>query len=193
MINLNANNQANNNKIWNEFIINFFLYKINKYRENYQNSFVYLKESYLNLVEIFKLLETPLYLVEILKFFMKNLLFMSNLGDLELEQKCQKQECLDECGRILITFFSKFQSCDEKSIVFFCIICLIRIYFKLKTYRNSKTPVEWVDMSGLELSSLPKGEVTTFYYYSGRLALYEIKIIDAHKIFTNALRPQKYT
>lgn len=118
---------------------------------------------------------------------MRNLLFVSSLADSELERKKEKTYCVDECGRILISFFSKFQMSDEKEIVFFCIICLIRIYFRLKTYRNSKTLVDWVEKTNLNLDELPKSDVTTFYYYSGRLTLYEIKLVDAHRILTMAL------
>jgi hypothetical protein len=117
---------------------------------------------------------------------MRSLLFTSSLADGELEKKKEKTYCVDECGRILISFFSKFQMSEEKEPVFFCIICLMRIYFKLKNYRNSKTLVEWLDKTNLNLEELPKSEVTTFYYYSGRLALYEIKLMDSHRILTNA-------
>ena len=83
---------------------------------------------------------------------MRNFLFLSHLADAELERQKQKAYCLDECGRVLISFFSTFQMSNEKNIVFFCIICLIRVYFKLKNYRNSKTLIGWVEKSGLNLN-----------------------------------------
>jgi hypothetical protein len=173
-------------KLWTEFFLNHHLYKINKYRENFLKSFEFLKDCFNNLIEIHKLYQTPRFLSYVMKYYMRNLLFISNLADMELEQKKEKTFAIDECGRILIGFFSKFQMSDDKWSVFFCIICLIRIYFKMKTYRNSKTLVEWVDKSGLNLDNLPKAEVTTFFYYSGRLSLYELKIAEAHKILSNA-------
>jgi hypothetical protein len=135
-------------KLWTEFFLNHHLYKINKYRENFLKSFEFLKDCFNNLIEIHKLYQTPRFLSYVMKYYMRNLLFISNLADMELEQKKEKTFAIDECGRILIGFFSKFQMSDDKWSVFFCIICLIRIYFKMKTYRNSKTLVEWVDKSG---------------------------------------------
>jgi hypothetical protein len=174
-------------KTWAEFVINHFLFKIYKYRESFQKSFENLKECFSQLTEIFKAYETPNFLSNLLKFYMRNFLFLSHLADGELEKNKQKAYCLDECGRVLISFFSTFQMSNEKNIVFFCIICLIRVYFKLKNYRNSKTLIGWVEKSGLNLNSLPKSELSTFYYYSGRLNLYDMKLIDAYEILTNAL------
>jgi hypothetical protein len=175
-------------KTWAEFFINHYLFKINKYRENFQKSFENLKECFSQLTEIFKAYDTPLFLSNLLKFYMRNFLFLSNLADAELERKNMKANCTDDCGRILISFFSAFQMSSEKNIVFFCIICLIRVYFKLKNYRNSKTLIGWVEKSGLNLNSLPKSELTTFYYYSGRLNLYDLKLIDAYQILTTAFK-----
>lgn len=173
-------------KYWTEYITNHYLFRINKYRENYKTSFENLKDCFNNLVEVFKSYDNPDFLSGILKFYMRNLLFSSNLGDQELERKKEKPYCIDECGRVLISFFSKFQMSEEKDLVFYSIICLFRIHFRLKTYRNSKTLVEWTEKTNLNLDYLPKAEVTTFYYYSGRLSIYELKLIDAQRILTNA-------
>jgi tetratricopeptide (TPR) repeat protein len=172
-------------KIWSEYIINHFLFKINKYRENYVQSFENLKDCFSYLLEIFKSMHYAPFLFSVLKYYMRNLLYSSQLADQELERKKAKAYCIDDCGRVLMNFFSKYQN-DEPSIVFYAVICIIRIYFKLKTYRNSKTLVNWVEISGLDVSRFPKSEVTTFYYYSGRLALYELNFYKALEIFTKA-------
>lgn len=173
-------------KTWSEFIINHFLFKINKYRENFQISFNSLKECFNSLAEIYENLESPSFMTPILKFYMRNLLFSSHIADEEMIRKKQNPVCIDECGRVLITFFSQFSKGEDKPLVFFSVICLIRIYFKLKTYRSSKTLVSWVEKSGLDFDYLPKAEVTTFFYYSGKLNLYELRLIEARDILNNA-------
>ena len=174
-------------KIWRDFLANFMHFYQNRLKSHYVKSFEFLKESFSSLTEIYKLSNYPAFFSEIKKFYMKQLLLSSNLADQELEKLKEKTHCIDDTGRVLISYFSTFQGADDKSVVLSCIINLIRIHFKLKTYRNSKTLVEWVDKNGLNLKDYKKADVTTFYYYSGRLALYELKIIDAQKIFTNAL------
>jgi hypothetical protein len=172
-------------KPFSEYIINHFLYKINKYRENFRESFEAVKESFNNLVEIYKIDQHPVF-SDILKYYMKSLLYSSYLADQELSKKKEKVNCIDECGRVFMSFFSKFSNGTDNSSIFYCIISLTRIYFKLKTYRNSKTLIEWVDRMGVDIDNFPKSEVTTFYYYSGRLSLYELKLTDANKILSNA-------
>jgi hypothetical protein len=175
------------NKQWSEYIINHFLYRINKFRENFKESFEFLKESFNNLVEVYRLYDQDAVFIKILKYYMKGLLFSSYLADQELTKKKEKVNCVDECGRVFMSFFSKFSNGDDKSSMFYCVICLTRIYFKLKTYRNSKTLIDWVGNS-LDIEEFPKSEVTTFYYYSGRLSLYELRLTDANKILNIAFK-----
>jgi hypothetical protein len=161
------------------------MFKINKYREDYVKSFENLKDCFAYMLEIFKSTQYANFLHNVLKYYMRNLLFSSQLADQELERKKEKTYCIDDCGRVLMNFFSKYQN-EEPGIVFYAILCIIRIHFKLKTYRNSKTLVGWVEMSGLDIRNFPKSEVTTFYYYSGRLALYELNFYKAVEIFSKA-------
>jgi len=176
-------------KNWSDFITNFFLYRINNFRENYITAFEYLKDSFIVFQEIYKMLETPKFLNTILKLYMRHLLFISMLADdssLKQKKNSTNIQCVNELGRHLMNFFSKFQNCEEKEIIFFAIICIIRIHFKLRTYRNSNTLVEWINLGHIDLNLMPKSDLVTYYYYSGRLALYELKISEARKIFANA-------
>jgi nuclear mRNA export protein PCID2/THP1 len=174
-------------KLFSEYLISHYLFRINKYRENYLKSFQNFIECWSNFLEIFRIYEEPEFLYQVIKFYMRNLYFSARLGDEELERNKQKPNCIDEGGRNLISFFSSYQMSEQKPLVFYCIICLIRIHFKLKTYRNSKTLVGWVEKSGLDFDYLPKSEVVTYLYYSGRLTLYELKLVDARDILLNAL------
>ena len=176
------------NKYWSEFIINHFMFRVNRYRENFTQSFDNLKDSFNNLLELYSLYDQYDIFNPILKYCMRNLLFASYLADQELEKKKENVNCIDACGRLLISFFSKFSNSDDKSVVFYSIICLTRIYFKLKTYRNSKTLFDWVDKNGVNIDCFPKSEVTTFYFYSGRLSLYELKLKEASNILSNAFK-----
>jgi hypothetical protein len=178
--------QANICKFFAEFVINHFLHNINKFREEYIKSCLNSREAFNNLLQILKSLESTAGCDFLIKFYMRKLYFSASLADKELEMKKEKPNQIDEVGRILMSFFSTFQMSDEKEIVFFCIICLIRIHFKLRTYRNSKTLVNWVEKSGIDFDNIPKSEVVTYLYYSGRLAMYEIRLIEAREILLRA-------
>jgi hypothetical protein len=178
--------QVNICKFYSEFVINHYLHNINKYREDYLKSCLNLREAFNNLFQILKSLESTAGLDFLIKFYMRKLYFSASLADKELESKKEKPNQIDEVGRILMSFFSSFQMSDEKEVVFFCIICLIRIHFKLRTYRNSKTLVNWVEKSGIDFDNIPKSEVVTYLYYSGRLAMYEIRLIEAREILLRA-------
>jgi hypothetical protein len=177
--------EENLQKIWSEYVINHLMFKINKYREDFVKSFENLKDTFIYFLEIYKSTNYATFLNNVIKYYMRNLLFSSELADQELKRKKEKAYCIDDCGRVLMNFFSKYQN-EEPAIVFYAILCIIRIYFKLKTYRNSKTLVDWVEKSDLEIKTFPKSEVTTFYYYSGRLALYELNFYRALDIFNKA-------
>jgi len=175
-------------KNFNEFISNYFLFRINYHREEFHLAFENLKDSFINFQDIYKNLECPKFLNFILRYFMRKLLISSSLADQKnLKKKINTNtQYVNELGRYLMNFFSKFQLQEDKQIIFFSIICIIRIYFKLRTYRNSKTLVEWVDLGNINYSLLPKSDVVTYFYYSGRLGLYELKLSEARKIFSNA-------
>ncbi len=177
-------------KSWVDFVSYHFLYRINSYRENYQIAFESLKDSFIIFQEIYKSLETPKFLNGIVKLYMRNLLFISIVADnsklMHKSINTNNVECVNELGRHLMNFFSKFQNCNEKEIVFFAIISIFRIYFKLRTYRNSNTLTEWIALGHIDLKLIPQSDLVTYYYYSGRLGLYELKIIDAQRIFSNA-------
>lgn len=171
-----------------DYLANFFMYRINHYRENYFLSFENLKDSFIAFQEIFKGLDNPKFLNSILKYYMRSLYLVSVQAD---NQNIKKKtniniSCVNELGRHLMNFFSKFQMREDKEIVFFCMISIIRIYFKLRTYRNSKTLVEWVELGNINLDLIPKSDLVTYYYYSGRLGLYELHISDAQKILSYA-------
>ncbi len=175
-------------KSWTDFISYFMLYRINYFRENYNVAFDNLKDSFILFQDIFKSLDSPYFLNSVLKYYLRSLFFISILADnSNLKKKTnQNIQCVNELGRHLMNFFSKFQNSEEKEIIFFAIICIIRIYFKLRTYRNSNTLVEWINYGHINLEKMPKSDLVTYYYYSGRLGLYELKISESQKIFSYA-------
>jgi len=51
---------------------------------------------------------------------------------------------------------------------------------------NCKSLVDWTDKNSVDLNIFPKSEITTFYYYTGKLSIYEIRILEAKTFFTKA-------
>ena len=175
-------------KNWIDFI-SFHLIYVLFYRKGlYEKSYGGLKDSFNAYMEIYKIyLQCSINLIPVTKYYIRNLMIVSNLADRELSSKKEKEYCLDESARVLINFFSKFQGAENKNNgILFCINSLIRIFFKLKTYRNCKSLVEWIEKNSVDLNIFPKSEITTFYYYTGKLSIYEIKIFEAQSFFTKA-------
>ena len=175
-------------KQWVDYLTNHLLYFYNFKKENYAKSYDGLKGLFTGYMEIFKQnFQCSMNLIPITKYYISNLLIISNLADRELNKRKEKEYCVDDSARILRGFFSKFQVAENKcNGILYCIISLIRIYFKLKTYRNCKSLVEWIDKNNVDLGIFPKSEITTFFYYTGRLSIYEVKIFEAQKFFTDA-------
>ena len=175
-------------KYWIDYMSNHLFYLFFFKKSSYVKSYEGLKDAFNTYTEIFKLyFQCSVNLIPITKYYINRLLIVSNLADRELSSSKEKENCVDDSARVLRGFFSKFQGADNKNNgILYCIISLIRIYFKLKTYRNCKSLVEWVDKNKVEVNIFPKSEITTFYYYTGRLSIYEIKIKEAQAFFNNA-------
>jgi hypothetical protein len=95
-----------------------------------------------------------------------------------------------------MSFFSKFQNYNDetentKYAVFFSIVCLIKTYFILKNYRNSLPLVKWCETQKIisnnnDNKNISSSELCNYFYYNGRLSLYELNIITAHEKLTKA-------
>ena len=161
-----------------DFISNFFIYKAKFHRNEFIDAFTSLSDSFSNFGEFYQTTQN-IELSPIVKYLIRNLY--------QTVIKTKDEKKISDCGRTLISFFSKFQTSDEnKMTVLYCVVVLMKIYFKLKTYRNSITLVTWFDKSNMSDEDLPQSENATFSFYQGRLALYELKISDARDVLTRA-------
>jgi hypothetical protein len=168
-----------------ESYFNYEMSRLDKKKIDAFNEYKLAYDALLNLYEGADEYEARFY-HNIIKHFMRFLFHTAVSADKQMIANKTKPKFLDESARILIHFFSSHQSSEDKSLVFFCIVCLIKVYFKLNTYRNSNTPVNWVKITGLDLNTLPKSEVVTYLFYSGRLQLYDLKIHEALETFNSA-------
>ena len=99
---------------------------------------------------------------------------------------------MEDIGKLLNNFFARFQSCNDTITTFYCSLSLIKVYFNLNTYRNSRMLQGWVKRSELDVSrDLPFPVATTYYYYCGRLNLYELNLEDSKKNFEEAFKLMK--
>ncbi len=164
------------------FYINF-IYEVNKsdyFSENTFNSSCLsnLLDSYKSFFDIFSSNtisdENTYNYTFIFKFFFNHLILIS---------EHTKPIALESIGKSLMDFFSRFQSIENKELMFFCALNLIKTYFKLKTYRNTKTFFGWIERSEVCFNKLDMMSQINFYFYYGKLMLFEMQIDDSKHYF----------
>lgn len=164
------------------FYINF-IYEVNKsdyFSENTFNSscLLNLLDSYKSFFDIFSSNtisdENTYNYTFIFKFFFNHLILIS---------EHTKPIALESIGKSLMDFFSRFQSIENKELMFFCALNLIKTYFKLKTYRNTKTFFGWIERSEVSFNKLDMMSQINFYFYYGKLMLFEMQIDDSKHYF----------
>jgi len=187
---------ATNKQKITDYIIYFinFIHEVYKSKYNKTNTFNQacysnLTDSYKSLFDIFSSSvsddNTNCNYTFIFKFFFNHLIFIS---------ENTHPQTLESIGKILMDFFSRFQSIDNKELMFFCALNLIKAYFKLKTYRNAKTFFGWIERSEVVLNRLDVMSQISFYFYYGKLMLFEMQIDESrkyfllgHSLFTNSI------
>ena len=189
---VNSYSQLNNaNEKWIIFISNLITFNISK-DINKEIAFEYLKSSYLAIYDIYNQFNEQSFIGSVvLKFFFNNLVLLAEEEDKRLENERKKMICLDNVGKLLMDFFSRFQNSDDKVTIFYCDLNLIKTYFKLKTYRNSKTFFGWVERSSINLKTVDSQSEVNYYYYYGRITLYEMNIEVSRKYFEKAFKLMK--
>jgi hypothetical protein len=188
-------------KKWVGFLVNLILFKSKEQlsKETYSidkidciEIYNYLKESYNNYLELFIYFEQQESIGKILKFFFNKFFLYATKADKQLEEDFSKPSNLDDCGKLLMHFFSRFQSSDDKQTLFHCCLSLIKVYFKLKTYRNTKTLIGWVERSELNIEKeLPLPSASEYFYYCGRLHLYNMELLKSRECFQTSFSLMK--
>ena len=176
-------------KFLSDFLTYFLLYKNSINKKEYIQSFENMKNSFSNFTE-FYLLYDESALSPLLKYFIRILYNTAEKCDESIKTSTNELKYTSDFGRLIISFFSKFSNIDDntKYSVLFSVVCLMKTYFKLKTYRNSTTLVQWYIKKQFDKDedNIPSSELCTFSFYQGRLALYELNLIDAQNILTKA-------
>lgn len=171
-----------------KFIVYYFLYKIRLYKNEYYTAYKNITDSFNNFCEFYGVYLSSRNCLLALQKHIISILYQTTLkADADLQKKKDTYDCVSDCGRTLISFFSKYSMNEENKLsVLYCVVCLMKIYFKLKTYRNSLTLITWFEKSFTQDEDIPKSEFVTFSFYEGRLNLYELKLLDAQRILTKA-------
>ena len=159
-----------------DFTTYFLQFKQCQINNDYSSSFTHLSNSFAMISELFTI--DQMVFGPIIKYIIKNLYSASI--------KSKDEKSISDCGRLFISFFSKWQMSDDKTLVFFVVVFLMKIYFKLKTYRNSLTLVNWYEKSDVQSEEIPQSENATFSFYQGRLSLYELKLAEARDVLNKA-------
>lgn len=196
-------NDTNNLTHWIAFLQNFFLYKLKEHQENefnkdninnklsdiISNKYKYIKVSLESLIQIYNFFEQPDSFSGIFEYYFSSLFKNANYADALLEEQAEKPWCLDDCGKVLLQFFGKFQSSEDLITTFYSCLALIKVYFKLKTYRNAKTLIGWVERRSLNVEADVKSSFASeYYYYCGRLSLYEMNLDQSKANFEKAFK-----
>ena len=175
-----------------DWIIYHFLYKILlEYKKNYAEAFENLKKAFYAFQEFYMNFNKP----ELSKIFKNYIKLLNNLT-LLFNDSNSYYKYISDYGAILMSFFSKFQNYNDetentKYAVFFSIVCLIKTYFILKNFRNSLPLVKWCETQKIisnnnDNKNISSSELCNYFYYNGRLSLYELNIITAHEKLTKA-------
>lgn len=173
---------------WVGFICKFLIASLHKTIDNPIEAFAAIKESYTNFLELYIFFDAEEFLGNILQFYFDSLLQLASKSDAELEKSFKKPVNVDDCGMIFMHFFSRFQSSEDKITTFFCDYNLIKVYFKLKTYRNANTLVGWVDRSGLDIEKMRSSSSLSYYFSIAKLKLLELDIGESRKYFNLAFK-----
>lgn len=184
----------------------FFKYYFSLYKDNIHNNFngdeiidcfkkMYycLKDAFTDYTNLFlnTTIVTNLCGNHIILSFLFDKLFLSaKLYDeniILLNKKGSRLNLLEDCGKELNNLFSRSQKIDNYSIIFVCCLNLIKVYFKLRTYRNCETLIGWVDRSEINFDKeIPLIYSCAYNYYTGRMNLYKKDIEKSKLCFEKA-------
>ena len=197
LLNSKFNNQQNSEihfsleikKFLTDFLTYFLLYKNSINKKEYIQSFENMKNSFSNFCEFYMLYDES-SLAPLLKYFIRILYNIGEKCDESNNISSNELKYASELGTIIISFFNKFSYVDDntKYSVLFGVVCLMRIYFKLKNYRYSIPLVQWYNKKQFDKDedNIPSSELCTFSFYQGRLTLYELDLLESQKILNKA-------
>ena len=197
LLNSKFNNQQNSEihfsleikKCLTDFLTYFLLYKNSINKKEYIQSFENMKNSFSNFCEFYMLYDES-SLAPLLKYFIRILYNIGEKCDESNKISSNELKYASELGTIIISFFNKFSYVDDntKYSVLFGVVCLMRIYFKLKNYRYSIPLVQWYNKKQFDKDedNIPSSELCTFSFYQGRLTLYELDLLESQKILNKA-------
>ncbi len=197
LLNSKFNNQQNSEihfsleikKCLTDFLTYFLLYKNSINKKEYIQSFENMKNSFSNFCEFYRLYDES-SLAPLLKYFIRILYNIGEKCDESNKISSNELKYASELGTIIISFFNKFSYVDDntKYSVLFGVVCLMRIYFKLKNYRYSIPLVQWYNKKQFDKDedNIPSSELCTFSFYQGRLTLYELDLLESQKILNKA-------
>ena len=197
LLNSKFNNQQNSEihfsleikKFLTDFLTYFLLYKNSINKKEYIQSFENMKNSFSNFCEFYMLYDES-SLAPLLKYFIRILYNIGEKCDESNKISSNELKYASELGTIIISFFNKFSYVDDntKYSVLFSVVCLMRIYFKLKNYRYSIPLVQWYNKKQFDKDedNIPSSELCTFSFYQGRLTLYELDLLESQKILNKA-------
>ena len=197
LLNSKFNNQQNSEihfsleikKYLTDFLTYFLLYKNSINKKEYIQSFENMKNSFSNFCEFYMLYDES-SLAPLLKYFIRILYNIGEKCDESNKISSNELKYASELGTIIISFFNKFSYVDDntKYSVLFGVVCLMRIYFKLKNYRYSIPLVQWYNKKQFDKDedNIPSSELCTFSFYQGRLTLYELDLLESQKILNKA-------
>lgn len=197
LLNSKFNNQQNSEihfsleikKFLTDFLTYFLLYKNSINKKEYIQSFENMKNSFSNFCEFYMLYDES-SLAPLLKYFIRILYNIGEKCDESNKISSNELKYASELGTIIISFFNKFSYVDDntKYSVLFGVVCLMRIYFKLKNYRYSIPLVQWYNKKQFDKDedNIPSSELCTFSFYQGRLTLYELDLLESQKILNKA-------
>ena len=197
LLNSKFNNQQNSEihfsleikKFLIDFLTYFLLYKNSINKKEYIQSFENMKNSFSNFCEFYMLYDES-SLAPLLKYFIRILYNIGEKCDESNKISSNELKYASELGTIIISFFNKFSYVDDntKYSVLFGVVCLMRIYFKLKNYRYSIPLVQWYNKKQFDKDedNIPSSELCTFSFYQGRLTLYELDLLESQKILNKA-------
>lgn len=179
--------------------INYSYYNKDKSLANkeLEEAYINIKECYNTFLDILSSLNNDESILFVFESVFKNMFLCSSTLDLINSKskdkeaykhnliKTNKERNLDDCVKLLMSFFSRYQSYESKEVIFKCSLIIIKICFKLKSYRNTKTFIGWIERTFENLSCFNKACQIQYNYFLSRINLYDLNILKTIDLFEN--------
>ena len=128
-----------------------------------------------------------------------SLTYAAGLADAELEARGKAPHKLESAGNHLMSFFSAAHRAQGNKLKRLATLrianALFKVYFKLNTLRLCKNIIRAIDAKNfVPFEAFPKGQRVTYMYFTGRLAIFDDRFVDAEQKLAYAFQhtPARY-